>query len=346
MKKRIWLMVFLIMLVLINLDSSLAQQNCAILGGHFCGVNELCYGEEKDAYDNVGMLKKCCVGKCVPQEDISCENATSIGGVFSCQLKTSGEFFTNLKFKSNNYFFKLLNPPIPAKPYPKMWDLWFNIAIYALAIVFVLNIMGFMKTMARETSTPADIDRFKRYFFLAFINIFILLALPELVYFFMSVINIFFTGIVRLFIPNGDVLSTIYWLVSGQANNIAYLFRDLSYYAFLLILFLRYATIYVLLIFLPLIIVLYNLYLTEELSSRFCNLLFYNLTVPIWWAVLFTVLAYTLRTSIPSTNVYTIPLAITGIFCFAIWFYRKYVKIRLSFIDIGEKAISIVRTFL
>ena len=150
---------------------------------------------------------------------------------------------------------------------------------------------------------------------------------------FFYIIDSLFVTIIRIVLPNGDILSLLTWLSATPESNILYLIRDVLYLLFLLVLILRYVVLYLLLIFSPIIVSLYVFYYTENAGEYLLRKILTNLTVPILWVLVF-VISFALFEDFRG---FSAPLFLAAVFYFNILIYRWYTRTDFSFRAIFRK---------
>lgn len=339
MKKAILLLIPFLLISVVQ-----AYESCNSLGGFFCTSEEFCSGDVSLAYDSGNILKKCCIGTCEKTEALNCEGLSDadIEGSIQCSIQTSKEKISNYKIASVPLFIKLLNPTIPAKPYPKLWDFWFNFALSMGAFVFIFTVIGYLKLFADETSSPEIIDIFKKRSIFLFLGALILLALPYISAFLFTSLDMALTIISRLFAPEGSVLALASSLLQNPGNSILYLLRDIMYFLFILVLLLRYFLIYILLVFSPIMVLMYLFYVTEPVGAKWLRTLLTNIFIPVVW-LLTLALLIPISAEIVKTSPILLPILLAAVIYFNIFLYRKITGIDFSFRALLRESISLWR---
>lgn len=322
-----------------------AYESCNSIDGNFCSAEEFCLGDQELAYDNENLLKTCCVGTCEKSSALNCDGLSDVdteGGI-QCSVKTSREQLSNFKAASVPFFVKWLNPKIPAKPYPKLWNFWFNFAFSMGAVIFVLTIITYLRIFSDDNTPPEKVERIKKRSIFLFLGGFILLALPYITSFLFTTLDIALTIIIRLFVPEGNVLALMNSLLQIPGNSILYFFRDIMYFLFILVLLLRYFLIYTLLVFSPIMIMMYLFYVTEPIGAKWLRSLLTNIFIPVVW-LLTLALLIPVSMSLAPANSFLLPIFLVTIIYLNIFFYRKITGIDFSFRAILRQSIRLWRT--
>jgi hypothetical protein len=336
--------------IFINILSTHALDTCVNLAGEFCATQEFCLGHEEWAYDANNIVSKCCVGTCTKYSEINCENisASDIDGAYACQVRTSKEQITNYKKLSIPLFIKLLNPQIPAKPYPALWDFWFKIVASFAAIIIVFSGFNYFRMQADPMTTPERLDRFKARFVFIFVGGVFMLILPYITTSLFTSVDIVMTGITRIFIGNGDLLTLVNSITLTLGKGFMYFIRDMLYFLLILILLFRYFWIYILLVFSPIMIMMYFFYLTEPIGDKWMKSLLINILIPIIWVLVFALMipiAMELSTASVLT-MFALPLFLSIIIGFNIYLYWKLNNIAFNFKAISATLIKNAKSII
>ncbi|GEM_PF-3172767 len=339
MKKRGVMPIILVLFTLVISTNVFSLETCSSVGASACSSSQICEGEIL----YYGSFNECCKGICVEQKQLSCSQLSSADfkGRLGCETKTLQEKVQGSVGNYPSFFANWINHPIPAKPYPKMWDFWFNVSFALGALFLVLTTIGLLGSFISGNTSVSQLDKFRRHYVLTFLSGLILLSFPYLFAIVMYVIDSAFLLIVRLFVPNGDILAVFNWLTSTPYSNILFLLRDLLYFLFLVVLILRYFVLYLLFVFLPIIIVLYTFYYTEYIGEYLLRKIVANLIAPLLW-ILSMVVFYAF---FKDFNLFFLPILLAAIFYLNIIIYRKVTGIDFSFRTIARKALRYAREF-
>ena len=340
MKKRGVMPFVLVLFLLVATASAFSAESCNSIEASACSSSQICEGELL----NYGAFNECCKGTCVEHKQISCNQLSSanLKDRIGCESKTFQEKMQGSVGNYPSFFANWINHPIPAKPYPKMWDFWFNVSFSLGALFLVLTTIGLLGSFISGNASPSQLDKFRRHYILTFLSGLILLSFPYIMAIVMHVIDSAFLLIARMFIPNGDILGVFNWLTSTPYSNILFLLRDLLYFLFLIVLILRYVVLYLLFVFLPIIIVLYAFYYTESIGEYLLRKIVVNLIVPLLW-IFSMAISYAFFKDFSS---FFLPILLAAVFYLNIIIYRKVTGLDFSFRALARKTIRYARAFL
>ena len=339
MKKRGVMLIVSVLFLLAVSTNVFSLENCNSIGTSACSSSQICEGEVL----NYEAFNECCKGICVEHKQVSCNQlpSSNFKDRVSCESKTLQEKVQGSVGNYPSFFANWINHPVPAKPYPKMWDFWFNISFVLGALFLVLTTIGLLGSFISGNASVSQLDKFRRHYILTFLSGLILLSFPYIFAIVMHVIDSAFLLIVRLFVPNGDILAVFNWLTSTPYSNILFLFRDILYFLFLIVLILRYVVLYLLFVFLPIIIVLYAFYYTEYIGEYLLRKIIANLIVPLLWILSMTISFAFFK----DFNSFFLPILLAAILYLNIIIYRKVTGIDFSFRALARKALRYAREF-
>ena len=344
MKKQI---LGIIVLLLLSLSVS-ANPQCDALGGQICQINEFCNGNIIHNLE-ISEDEGCCSGKCQEYKSVHCQNVSyfDIKGGITCQLATSKKTISGTKYRTAPLFVKLMNPKFSAKSYPELWDLWTGIIFSLLAVVPILTFMSYVSTSIRGEMYPGKAIKYRKAFVYMILIGLILVSLEQILSFVITLSNILMAVAVKYFAPNGDLLRIIDWLLETPVNSIAYLFRDILYFLFLILLIIRVIFVWGLLLFSPIFVAFYFFMLTEQIGDAWARRLLSNLAMPVLWVISFSALVFVSKELVqqfPDIS-FLPPLICAAVIYINIILYRKITKLDFSFRAIAKKVYKYGRLF-
>jgi len=334
MKKRGVMLIILVLFVLVISTNVFSLEGCNSVGTSACSSSQICEGE---------VFNQCCKGVCVEQKQLSCNQlpSSNFKDRIGCESKTLQEKVQGSVGNYLSFFANWINHSIPARPYPKMWDFWFNVSFALGALFLVLTTIGLLGSFISGNTSVSQLDKFRRHYVLTLLSGLILLSFPYIFAIIMHVIDSAYLLIVRMFVPNGDILAMFNWMTSTPYSNILFLFRDLLYFLFLIVLILRFVVLYLLFVFLPIIIVLYTFYYTEYIGEYLLRKIIANLIVPLLWILSMTISFAFFK----DFNSFFLPILLAAILYLNIIIYRKITGIDFSFRALARKALRYAREF-
>lgn len=339
MKKRGMMPIVLVLFLLAASTNVFSLESCNSIGTNICSSSQICEGDVL----SYGAFNECCKGLCVEYKQLSCNQLSSanLKDRIGCESKTFQEKVQGSVGNYPAFFANWINHPVPAKPYPKMWDFWFNVSFALGALFLVLTTIGLLGSFISGNTSVSQLDKFRRHYILTFLSGLILLSFPYIMAIVSHVIDSSFLLIVRLFISNGDIIAVFNWLTSTPYSNILFLLRDILYFLFLIVLILRYVVLYLLFVFLPIIIMLYAFYYTEYIGEYLLRKIVANMVVPLLW-IFSMAISYTFFRDF---SPFFLPILLAAIFYLNIIIYRKVTRIDFSFRALARKTIRYVRVF-
>ena len=258
-----------------------------------CSSNQYCDGY---AADN-GQ----CFGACKPLEEDPCNSPWwNIWDQLKCGLfKSIKSGFGRLSQSISEGVGSLINPDVNPKGNEKLYQLSFSIS-FTLAVLLLLGtVILFFKEAFNETSNVEILTHYRTQIFKFFIMIALLFSSDYLISLFIETFNTLNNYIITSMVSGGNIVASLLATLGlGAAILIPLFFASMGtamigvvllFMSFFIVLMMRGIILYVLLAFVPVMIVLYFFDFTQRAGERLFKLLFAHILISTIWITVFAV---------------------------------------------------------
>ena len=286
MRYRFILIAFFVVIAFSNLTN-------AQLINQPCSANEYCDGYVADNGQ--------CFGTCRPLEEDPCSSPWwNIWDQLKCGLVKSVKsgFGKASQFISEGVG-GLINPDVNPKGNEKLYQLSFSMSFTLAVLILLGTTILFFKEAFNETSNVEILTHYRTQIFNLFIMIALLFSSDYLISLFIETFNTLNNYIITSMVSGGNIVASLLATLGlGAAILIPLFFASMGtamigvvllFMSFFIVLMMRGIILYVLLAFVPVMIVLYFFDFTQRAGERLFKLLFAHILISTIWITVFAV---------------------------------------------------------